>query len=309
MNSPLRLFLRALGFLALVGLLALLGSACRNAGDAHPTPAPAPEAPALDPEPLIWGGYSDRVYWQKTLYSNLKKDIRWGLPDRKTSTKDVVFIPAGEAVIGCGEGQGHTLCLPERKAVIDAFFIDRREVTNAAYNACVMDRQCLPPSPAGHIPDWDAPDRPALLTYKQAERYCLWAGKRLPTGLEWEKAARGSKGRIYPWGDEPPEPDRANICGSRCVMVWADAGWDDGFAFTAPVGSFPKGDTPTGIKDAAGNVKEWVQSQGDLEPNVFINRGSSWYSPKDQLPAFTRQIWRPGVRLDDKGVRCAKNAK
>ncbi len=252
----------------------------------------------------------ESVMWQRFLRTKLEKDPLWDLKPRKPDTGNMVKIPAGQALIGSPELlRERDQALPAQTVHVDAFFIDKTEITNRQYARCVKERQCLPPSPAGHITDWNAPDRPVIMNYMEAKRYCLWAGKRLPTEYEWEKAARGSKGNLYPWGNEDPEPKHANICGDQCVMEWADANWRDGYAFTAPPGSFPAGDSPYGLSDMSGNLKEWVQSVVDLPEGNYVARGSSWYSDKTQLAAVYRQIWHSPIRLDDKGARCAADVK
>ncbi len=277
-----------------------------------PLSLPSPETWATENlEILVWG-HCPGTEWQDKLYRHLKTDICWGLKKRNQVQviAGMVRIPAGETIIGAitppSSAQER---LPAQKLYVPAFYIDRNEITKADYEKCVAERQCLPlytPSPShnsyGH-------DQPALITYKQAERYCRWAGKRLPTEYEWERAARGGDGRLYPWGDQEPNDHLANMCGDNCPFPWADKSWHDLYPFTAPVGSYPAGASPFGLLDMAGNVKEWVVSAQPLPPNVFLFRSSSWYSGREQLYAFYRQVWFPGVRLDDKGARCAVDAE
>lgn len=276
---------------------------------APPPPQPAPnDKPGANIDGFVWGFiYSDQDddKWQDELLARLKTDIKWGLEESKPSKKDMVLVPAGEAVFGCEEPpRTPQECLPFQKRQVEAFYIDRTETTNADYARCVEAKLCLPPHNHPTMPDFLADDRPALLTYKQAERYCLWLGKRLPTEYEWEKAARGTDGRLYTWGDGEPDDAFANICGLDCTMEWAAAGWKDGYAYTAPVGSFSRGAGPYRLLDMAGNVKEWTISVEELAEYHFIAHGSSWYSDTPELYAFYRQVWEPGVRVDDKGVRC-----
>lgn len=299
----------------IIGLLFFSSMACGKKEAEKPEPAVTVAVKrSVDPKMQIWGAVNDQILWRKKLYKEMQKDIRWGLDEREASLLEMILIPGGEAVIGCDRPpRQRRECLSLRTIHVEAFFIDRMELSNARYAECVKERQCLPAGKSDHIPGHDEPLRPVLLTFRQAERYCLWAGKRLPTEYEWEKAARGREGRLYPWGDDPPDASRANICGRNCPMSWADKAWRDNARYTASVGSFPPGESPYGLMDMAGNVKEWVREappsstrEKEEEGIHFIARGASWYSDRLELFSFYRQVWKPGVRLDDKGVRCAR---
>lgn len=303
-------------------LLLPFWSGCRVTEEASPrsssatpqslsTPEPTPLS-LLDVQNAIFGFVLDeepRDPAQLELFAHLLKDSRWNLQPQALDLKGMVKISAGPAKLGCSMAiNGSNQCLPPEIRETPAFYLDRLETSNAAYQECVAANQCVRLYEMPFLPEHLAPDRPALLTVKQAERYCLWRGKRLPTEVEWEKAARGADGRRYPWGETPPTPARVNICGKDCPMIFADTAWDDGYAFTNPVDTFAVGDSPDGLRNMSGNVKEWVSADTPLPPDHYLARGASWYSTIDETPAHYRQVWRPGVRLDDKGVRCAADA-
>jgi formylglycine-generating enzyme required for sulfatase activity len=145
---------------------------------------------------------------------------------------------------------------------LSAFYIDRTEVTVADYRRCVELGRCtLPPYAAGGQ-RFDRPDYPVtLVTWNEANDYCRFAGGRLPTEAEWERAARGTSGRRFPWGNTYNK----TFCNHGAAMLAVHDVTDDGdgFAELAPVGSFPQGRTPDGIDDLAGNAEEWVQDAID----------------------------------------------
>jgi len=158
--------------------------------------------------------------------------------------------------------------LPIRQVYLDSYAIDSTEVTVSAYSSCVDDGGCSAngAGPGCHtLPDPQHQDHPAnCVTHPQAKSYCEWAGKQLPTEAQWEKAARGSDLRWYPWGTSPkPDCDRA-------VMVTNGPGCGTGD--TWPVGSRPSGSSPFGALDMAGNVNEWVADWYDPD---YYGEGTS----------------------------------
>jgi formylglycine-generating enzyme required for sulfatase activity len=194
----------------------------------------------------------------------------------------LVFVPAGEFTMGSDDGNSDEQ--PAHTVYLDAFAIDRTEVTNAQYARCVQAGACRPPGSsssytrANYFADPRYADHPVIyVSWDDARAYCAWAGRRLPTEAEWEKAARGTDGRTYPWGDEW-DASKANT---------SEAGPGD----TTPVGAYPQGASPYGALDMAGNVWEWVadwygedyyrESPGEnpLGPASGTNRvvrGGSW---------------------------------
>ena len=192
---------------------------------------------------------------------------------------------------------------------LSAFRIDQTEVTNRLYRRCVDLGPCRAPE---HSPAYDSKtqeDHPVVgVTWAEAETYCQWAGRRLPTEAEWEKAARGTDGRIYPWGHEPPDEQRANF--------------DGAFEGTTPVGQFPDGVSPYGALDMAGNAWEWTADayvadadatvptidplEADPTKNVRVIRGGSWGTSAPALRAANR-FWAFAGRDDFDGFRCASD--
>ena len=158
-----------------------------------------------------------------------------------------VFVPAGEFLMGPAEDDytAKSVEKPQHRVYLDAYWIDRTEVTKAQYQQCVAARKCRAPSCVGTRVD----EHPVVcVSWQDAADYCAWAGKRLPTEAEWEKAARGTDGRKYPWGNEAPDCGRLNFFfrSKPCVES------------TSAVGAFPSGASPYGALDMAGNVSEWV---------------------------------------------------
>ncbi|MEZ4389804.1 MAG: formylglycine-generating enzyme family protein [Polyangiales bacterium] len=162
---------------------------------------------------------------------------------------DRVRIPAGGFFMGADD-RGEPDERPRHRVELPAYLIDRTEVTRGAYRRCESAGACTSPRPLdARFAD---PRQPVVgVSWHQARAYCAWAGGRLPTESEWEKAARGEDGRVFPWGDEYPNGTRA-VYGRREATGHPD-----------PVGTHPRGDSPYGLHDMAGNVWEWVETPYD----------------------------------------------
>ena len=225
----------------------------------------------------------------------------------------MIQIPAGPALLGgdcAGETNLDTAPLRAEHTVdLPTFYIDRLPVTRGEYKRCIEAGGCPETTERLAKPSSvPSDDHPALVSYEEAEAYCRWVGKRLPTENEWEKAARGDDGRIYPWGNELPTRPRANYCDEECGYPWRDENVNDGYHITSPVGAFPAGASLYGVLDMAGNVKQWVVPVDEiLRPGERLARGSSWYTTAAQLKVCNRHLWRDGIRVDDKGFRCARD--
>jgi formylglycine-generating enzyme required for sulfatase activity len=213
---------------------------------------------------------------------------------------------------------------PQHTVTLDGYWIDRTEVTRAQYHRCVDAGACQAPSacedsePANEKASGE--DHPVVcVDWLDAQTYCDWAGARLPTESEWEYAARGPEGNLYPWGNEP-EGVRQNYCDATCTDAWADESVDDGYAKTSPVIRYPEGASWCGVLDLAGNVYEWVADwlgpyrSGSLANPIGpssgyerVLRGSSWKSFWDRARGATRDSVSPDARHDVIGFRCARS--
>jgi formylglycine-generating enzyme len=217
----------------------------------------------------------------------------------------LVAIPAGTFLYGCNGEAGRGCPSSEvagQRTELGAFQIDRTEVRVSEYRNCVDDGACAPPAVANGC-NWNAPGRGEhpvnCVNWDQARSYCEWIGKRLPTEQEWEKAARGTDGRTYPWGDEGPSCDVA-------VMTGAEGpGCGEG---TAPVASRDRGRSPYGLFDMAGNVFEWTGSLYVSGGEARVLRGGSWKNDADAIRTSHRQGALPNVRDAAVGFRCAEGA-
>jgi formylglycine-generating enzyme required for sulfatase activity len=266
------------------------------------------------------------------------------LPSRITDDHGVpvVLVPAGAFEMGgdadialaeCqklfigGDCQRDWFTDEERihTVTLEDYYIDQYEVTNARYKACVDAGVCDPPGEvssytrSSYYGNSQYDDYPVIyVSWDDAKAYCEWRGARLPTEAEWEKAARGGlEGKLYPWGDGF-DGSRANFCDRNCTYNWANKDYNDGYADTAPVGSYaPNG---YGLYDMAGNVWEWVADWYDggyygVSPSnnptgpstgeYRVLRGGSWHYIGVSLRVATRLRYDPSNRFNGIGFRCA----
>lgn len=233
--------------------------------------------------------------------------------------KVMVYVPAGEFLMGSdvSDLQADEDEKPLHPVYLDAFWIDKTEITNSQYQLCVKAGACAPPQNLGK--QFSQDNLPVVgVNWSQAVAYCRWSGGRLPTEAEWEKAARGTDGRIYPWGNKF-DGSRLNFCDANCIADWRDRRADDGYGYTAPVGSYPAGASPYGALDMSGNVWEWTADwydpdfykqsayknpTGPLSGQQRVVRGGSWYYYGANLRVPNRHRDSPTYRYDNIGFRC-----
>ncbi len=217
----------------------------------------------------------------------------------RSGPSDRALVPAGPFVAGSTRGADDER--PVRTVPLRAFRIDRTEVTRGRYGRCVATRKCAK-LPMDLLME---PDLPVTnVTWHEARAYCAFAGGRLPTEWEWEKAARGTDGREYPWGDVA-DCSRAN---------WGNFEGEGPCAGENPgrpvaVGRHPTGASPYGVLDLGGNVWEWVQDAYDADDDTGdrrrVVRGGSCCSYFVEPRAANRNGWDPRHRDGDLGFRCA----
>ncbi len=279
-------------------------------------PAPPPKQVLIPPQPEAGSPVQTEIKpsgqpeagspIQIETKSSDQPDMR---PSRKIrAPEDMVFIPAGEASLGSSEGEINKIAQrqgvdpselvdekPQRQVFLKGFFIDKYEVTNVQYKKFVDATGHKPPRHwEGNVYPSHKADHPVVyVSWEDAAAYCQWAGKRLPTAEEWEKAARGSEGFIYPWGNE--------YGGEKVNLVTVDRG------DTSPVDEY-KGDvSPYGVYDMGGNVSEWTRSWYDSDKNSYTLKGGSWYTELYTARGAHRSPGLPEYELNIVGFRCAKD--
>ena len=263
----------------------------------------------------MWNGIAEKLVMRVLTYDPANElRLPAGAP-KAAPTKGprdepgMVFVPAGPFIMGSELGEGDEF--PRRIVDLSAFYIDIYEITNAEYNKCVKAGKCLPQR-YRNDKTLNQPTQPVVaLGWDDAVAYCRFAGKRMPTEAEWEKAARGTDERFFPWGNDwHPE--------------WVNQHADkDGFATTAPVGSFKQNVSPYGAYDMAGNAWEWTHDfhgftyyrhsppkdpQGPEGGVKHSMRGGSWmYDVPFFVTTHNRSPGRPWIRKQYVGGRCAKS--
>jgi formylglycine-generating enzyme required for sulfatase activity len=221
--------------------------------------------------------------------------------DTFVSGKDgmtLVYVPRGEFTIGSNENFADEQ--PTRQVYVGEYWIDQTEVTNQMYTICVAAGSCTPPRKTTsnelkyHFGESAYGDHPVLyISWYDANQYCAWAGRRLPTEAEWEKAARGTDGRLYPWGNEEPQNDLLNFIGS-------------GIKDTTEVYRYPLGTSPYGAYDMAGNVYEWVSDPSPYQQGYYLVKGGFWLDTPNYLRASARrELWVSNEGDQAAGFRCA----
>jgi formylglycine-generating enzyme required for sulfatase activity len=251
---------------------------------------------------------------------------------RTTDKMEMVYVPAGPFIMGEDYDVAYNLCSgqyancqvisailigegPQHTVTLDSFWIDRTEVTNAMYALCIRAGACpvqgfmSTPVPLEWYSIEQVADKPVTsVTWFDATAYCTWAGVRLPTEAEWEKAARGTDGNTYPWGEFAPSPERMGM----------NVG-----APTELVGSHPLGASPYGVLDMAGNTRQWVADffsetyystspalnpQGPPDGPEHVIRGSVWLSSNYELATYFRNRFEPTATTNQLSFRCATSA-
>lgn len=233
--------------------------------------------------------------------------------DMKISPMDgmiQLYIPEGEFLMGTNEE--HTSAnSPQHPVYLDAYWMDKVEVTNAMYLKCMEAAGCTRPASDNILYDnWVYRDHPITwVTWFQAEDYCRWAGRRLPTEAEWEKAARGTEGLRYPWGNERPNARLANF--DEADIHEAVSAY-----------RYPLGASPYGVLNMSGNIREWVMDWFD--PKYYIHspyenpqgpatgeerslRSGSYNEDQKEIRAFSRLKHEPQSAGLSRGFRCAQD--
>ncbi|WKZ42195.1 MAG: SUMF1/EgtB/PvdO family nonheme iron enzyme [Anaerolineales bacterium] len=296
----------AIGWVVLIGLLLFGINALLNGPPAGPSEStPAPIRTSISP--LL----------TRTNMPPPTFPPNPGIGSIMISEKDdmvLVFVPAGEFTMGSDSGGSDVK--PVHQVSLDAFWIDQTEVTNTMYAKCVADGGCKPPSSSRsktrihYFGNSVFDEFPVIhVDWHQAEAYCEWAGRKLPTEAQWEKAARGTDGRVYPWG-ENIDCFYANYWGQVKGCV----------GDTSEAGSYESGKSLYGSYDMAGNVSEWVYDwydsnyyqisplsnpTGPISGSSRVLRGGSWNVSDEVVRSIFRYRNDPTNTKNYIGFRCS----
>lgn len=268
------------------GVALAMSAGCRPTTPATPTQAPAPTATHED------GAIEDSEA------SNDEPELEPSEPEVSVSA-EATAVSAPTHRIDGGRLESHPLA---------PFELDRTEVTVGAYRACVEAGACSAPEPTfdrGNYHREGHEDHPVThVRADQAEEFCAWVGKRLPTEWEWQWAAQGgTRASLYPWGNAEPTCDLAAFDDPSVSVTEKSCGRHGPW----PVGSRPKGANPDGVLDLAGNVREWTASPG--EPGKRIVRGGGWFMRASALEVRKRDGIDPTRGSNGVGFRCARSAE
>jgi len=234
---------------------------------------------------------------------------------KKAGKKEMILIPAGQFIMGSNNPQINYNEISSHTVDIDAYYIDKYEVTNIEYEFFILDggyskreywsaegwefiqhHKINRPLGLGR-PLFNEPNQPVVgVTWYEADAYCRWAGKRLPTEAEWEKAARGASGFEYPWGNQ---------------MEFKNVGYKiSSGQRTYAVGAYPGNCSPYGVYDMAGNTWEWCAYEyspqgGDKK----VLRGGGWGSNSFQMRTTYRCVVKPDIQRFNVGFRCVRSSE
>jgi eukaryotic-like serine/threonine-protein kinase len=276
-----------------------------NAPQSTPTPVPLPSPTATATAPAEESTASDEGTAAVEVEPQPTADL--AAPD---SVIDMVLVPAGVFVMGSGDGAEDER--PSHEVELPDYYIDIYEVHNARFadfvDATGYETSAeLAASPKSWRDEWQAngDNAPVVrVSWEDAGAYCAWMDKRLPTEAEWEKAARGTEGLRYPWGNEY---DAALVNGK-----------ESGFRAPVAVGSYPESASPYGALDMAGNVREWTADPGYYPypgntlgspyygDELRVLRGGGWFDAPDDLRSARRNPTSPSAANWDIGFRCVR---
>ena len=229
---------------------------------------------------------------------------------------EMLLVPSGQFTMGTDRADASPNEQPSSRVTLGAFFMARFPVTNVQYEK-------FDSAHARKRAPWANDNHPVIyVSWTEATAFCKWLSQkegkkyRLPTEAEWEYAARGSDGRLFPWGNEFSSGKFANFADARTNLVWREPSIDDGYAETAPIGVFPLGASPFGIEELSGNVHEWCNDwyapyQNKERTNPIgpgggqqrVLRGGSWRSRVASLRSVARSSNLPAFQSNDIGFR------